>query len=208
VYAPAAFREDRAEILHEAIRRMKFGSLVTSGAAPGDPPEASHVPMQLDLTQGPHGVLLGHLAKPNPQAGLRGPALATFVGADAYISPAAYAAKRETGKVVPTWNYLAVHAAGTLEPIDDAAELTALVASLTDAHEATQAQPWKVTDAPPPYIASMVRGIVGFRLVIARLEGKWKFSQNRPEGDRAAIVAALRATAPEAAAMVEATLGK
>ncbi len=204
MYVPPAFREDRPEILRAAVRATGLAVLVSFG------PEgliASHVPMLLDEPEGPdiageHGVLVGHVARANPQwraSAADVQALAIFPGPDAYVSPSLYATKRETGKVVPTWNYVAVHAYGRLTFFDDPRELHALVSRLTVAHEAARPAPWAVTDAPAGFIASQLKGIVGFRLEIARLEGKWKMSQNRPMADRLGVVAGL---AEEGAASV------
>jgi transcriptional regulator len=153
---------------------------------------ASHVPMLLDPEPAPYGTLIGHLARPNPQArGAIGEALAIFQGPEAYITPSWYATKRENGKVVPTWNYIAIHAGGPVEFFNDADRLRAIVTRLTQRQETGRAEPWAVSDAPPDYIEGMLKGIVGFSLRIARLEGKWKMSQNRPAEDRAGVVAGL-----------------
>ncbi len=150
--------------------------------------------MLLDPDPAPYGTLLGHVARPNPQARGALPgvqALAIFQGPDAYITPSWYATKRENGKVVPTWNYVAIHAYGPVEFFDDTERLRAIVTRLTEREERTRAEPWAVTDAPADFIDGMLRGIVGFALSIARLEGKWKMSQNRPAQDRAGVVAGL-----------------
>jgi transcriptional regulator len=191
VYVPAHFREDRVELLHETMRRIALGTLVTIGA---DGPEAAHVPMLVDAAPAPFGTLTGHLARANPQWRNARPetkALAIFVGPEDYISPGWYPTKAETGKVVPTWNYLAIHATGKLRFFDDAERLRAIVTRLTETHEARRAEPWQVTDAPSGYIDAMLKAIVGFELVIETLEGKWKMSQNRPEADRQGVVAGL-----------------
>ena len=150
--------------------------------------------MLVEAGPGPFGTLHGHLAKANPQGrGNRADieALAIFLGPDAYISPNWYATKQETGKVVPTWNYLAVHAYGPIRFFNEPDRLLALVTSLTDTHEAGQPKPWAVGDAPADYIRGMLNGITGFELPITRLDGKWKMSQNRPAEDRAGVVAGL-----------------
>jgi transcriptional regulator len=191
MYLPKDFREERVPALHEAIRQIALATLVTLGP---DGVEASHVPMLIDPEPAPFGTLRGHLARANPQwrrvaAGTQ--ALAIFLGPETYITPSWYATKRASGKVVPTWNYVAVHAYGALRIVDDAAWLLALVTRLTATHEAGRAQPWAVSDAPADYIAGMVKAIIGFELPIARLEGKWKMSQNRPAEDRAGVVEGL-----------------
>jgi transcriptional regulator len=191
LYVPPLHKEDRLDVLHEAIRRARLGTLVTLTA---DGLIASHVPMLLDPEPAPYGTLIGHLARPNPQArGAIGEALAIFQGPDAYITPAWYATKRATGKVVPTWNYVAIHAYGTLELFHDPERLREVVTHLTDRHEGARAEPWAVTDAPGDFIDAMLKGIVGFALPIVRLEGKWKMSQNRPADDRAGVIAGLEA---------------
>jgi transcriptional regulator len=192
MYLPKDFIEERVPVLHEAIRQARIGTLVTLGEAGL---EASHVPMLIDPEPAPHGTLMGHIARTNPQwrrptAGVQ--ALAMFLGPNAYISPAWYATKRQTGKVVPTWNYVAIHAYGAVQFFDDAERLLRLVTRLTETHEAGRAAPWAVSDAPTSYIQTMLKGIVGFELPIARLEGKWKMSQNRPAQDRAGAIEGLR----------------
>ena len=202
MYVPPAFREDRPEVLRAAIRATGLAILVSHG------PEgivASHVPMLLDDAGGANGTLLGHIARANTQWRQSTPdipALAIFPGPDAYISPSWYATKRVTGKVVPTWNYVAVHAYGQLVFFDDPGELRALVSRLTSVREAGRPVPWAVTDAPADFVASQVKGIVGFRLAITRLEGKWKMSQNRPMADRLGVIDGLRQQAEPTGAAV------
>jgi transcriptional regulator len=205
VYVPPAFQESRLPVLHTAIRSAGLAILVTFGS---EGIVASHVPMLLDDAEGPKGTLSGHIARANGQwrqSAADVPALAIFPGPDAYVSPSFYATKRETGKVVPTWNYIAVHAYGPLAFFDDPAELHALVSRLTAKHEGGRAAPWAVTDAPAEFIASQLKGIVGFRLAITRLEGKWKLSQNRPMADRLGVIEGLEEEGgPEAAAIADA----
>jgi transcriptional regulator len=191
MYNPPLFKEDRIEVLHDAIRRMGLATLVTQTA---DGLIASHMPMLLDPEPAPYGTLIGHLARPNPQAhGAIGEGLAIFRGPDAYITPSWYATKRQNGKVVPTWNYVAIHAYGAVEFFNDPERLRDVVTRLTERHEAERAQPWAVTDAPPDFIDGMLKGIVGLAIPIARLEGKWKMSQNRPAEDRAGVISGLEA---------------
>ena len=191
VYVPPLFKEDHVEVLHEAIRQVGLATLVTYTA---DGLIASHVPMLLDIGPAPYGTLIGHLARPNPQArGAVGEALAIFQGPEAYITPSWYATKRETGKVVPTWNYVAIHAYGTVEFFNDRERLLEVVTRLTERQEAPRAEPWAVDDAPADFIDVMLKGIVGFAMPITRLEGKWKMSQNRPAEDRAGVVNGLEA---------------
>jgi transcriptional regulator len=201
MYTPPLFQEDRVEILHAAIRAGGLATLVTLTA---DGLIASHVPILLDPEPAPYGTLTGHLARPNPQArGAVGDALTIFMGPDAYVTPSWYATKRATGKVVPTWNYVAIHATGPISFFDDPDRLLDVVTRLTGQYESGRAAPWAVDDAPADFVQGMLKGIIGFTLPIARLEGKWKMSQNRPAADRAGVVAGLQADGrPEVAALI------
>jgi transcriptional regulator len=154
---------------------------------------ASPLPLLLAAAEGEQGVLYGHVAKANPQwqKPVVGEALAIFMGADAYVTPSWYASKAEHGKVVPTWNYSAVHAYGPIEFFDDEARLRDVVTRLTELHEKSRDNPWSVSDAPEAYLKSQLRGIVGLRLPIMRLEGKRKLSQNRNAADRAGVANGL-----------------
>jgi len=197
LYLPSHFKQSDLAVLHEFIRGSGLVTLVSLGA---DGLIASHVPMLLDAETGPYGTLIGHLAKPNPQG--RGvadgvEALAIFHGPDAYVTPNWYATKREHGKVVPTWNYVAVHAHGTIEFFDDSDQLLDVVTRLTNRHEGSRAAPWAVSDAPPDFIKAHLKGIIGFRLTITKLDGKWKMSQNRPAADRTGVAEGLRAEGRE-----------
>jgi transcriptional regulator len=188
VYLPPHFTETRPDILAAHIERHDFALLVTNGAGGMI---ASQIPV---LSETRDGVLRlqGHLARANPQVAdlaAGGEALMIFAGPHAYISPGWY----EAGPAVPTWNYASVHAYGTVRPIDDAGWLRGLLRRLSDRHEAREAVPWRMDDLPAPYLASMLKGIVGLELAVARLEGKFKLSQNRPAGDRPRIIAALEA---------------
>jgi transcriptional regulator len=209
VYVPAHFKEDNIEVLHELIRSAGLATLVSMTA---DGMIASHAPMMLEPDPAPFGTLIGHLAKANPHGRKVDPGVQTLVifhGPDGYITPSYYAAKKEHGKVVPTWNYTAIHAYGTLEVFNDPAELLDVVTRLTNRFETRRAQPWAVTDAPGDFVQGMLRGIVGLRLPIARLEGKIKMSQNRPATDLPGVVEGLRLDGQEdlAQAVVRATSG-
>jgi transcriptional regulator len=177
VYRPDMFREDRAEVLQDAVRRIGFATLVTDGL------EANHLPM---LLQDGGQVLRGHVARANPvwKKG-DGAALAIFLGPHAYVSPNWYPSKAETGKAVPTWNYITVHARGSIRWIQDAAWLRTHVGALSASHEAGRDVPWMISDAPIGYIDGLLRAIVGFELAIESLQGKYKLNQNRDPADHA-----------------------
>lgn len=177
MYVPDHFREDRPDVLQDTIRRIGFATLVTTGM------EANHLPMLLQ-----DGMLCGHVARANPvwKSG-DGPGLAIFLGPHAYVSPSWYPGKAATGKAVPTWNYITVQARGTIRWTHDIGWLKTHVAALSDANEASRAEPWAVADAPDSYIDGLLRAIVGFEIAVTALEGKYKLSQNRDEADRAGV---------------------
>lgn len=187
MYVPPAFRQTDLPALHREIGNCRLATLVSHGQ---NGLQASHLPLLLRPEEGRYGTLYGHLARANPhwQVLAEGTeALVMFNGPDAYVSPSWYPAKAEHGKVVPTWNYIAVHAYGRAEVFDDAERLRSLLAGLTERHEGPRPQPWAVDDAPQDYIAGMLRAVVGFALPIERLEGKWKLGQNRSEADRRGV---------------------
>lgn len=187
MYVPPAFRQTDLPVLHREIGNCRLATLVSHGE---NGLQASHLPLLLRPEEGRYGTLYGHLARANPhwQVLAEGTeALVMFNGPDAYVSPSWYPAKAEHGKVVPTWNYIAVHAYGRAEVFDDAERLRSLLAGLTERHEGPRPQPWAVDDAPQDYIAGMLRAVVGFALPIERLEGKWKLGQNRSEADRRGV---------------------
>jgi transcriptional regulator len=192
MYVPAHFEETRPEVLHELIRDHSLAALVTVGPAGLN---ANHIPLEIDPEPAPLGTLRGHVARGNPvwrDFSRDVEALAIFQGPQAYISPAWYRTKRETGKVVPTYNYAVVHAYGPMRVIEDREWLRGLVERLTDRHEAGRPGAWKVGDAPADFIEQMLGGIVGIEIQLTRLVGKWKVSQNRPMADREEVVKALR----------------
>ncbi len=198
MYIPPAFQENDPAALHAAIRAARLATFVTATA---EGLIGSPLPMILDETEGPYGTLYGHVARANPQWRLApiGDAMAVFMGPDAYVTPSWYATKRETGKVVPTWNYVAVHVYGAVEFFEDAQRLRDVVTRLTNLHETSRAEtagvePWAVTDAPEDFITSQLRGIVGLRMPITRIDGKRKMSQNRSAEDRAGVVEGLAAS--------------
>jgi transcriptional regulator len=190
MYQPDHFRVDDLAQLHALMRKRPFAALVSAGPAGL---YGSHLPTVLKH-EGEFGVIECHLARANPhcqELAAVSEALMIFQGAEGYITPNWYATKAETGKVVPTWNYAVVHAYGRPEVKDDAAWLRRHVGELTAQQEKAEARPWQVSDAPERYIEVMLRGIIGFRFVITRLEGKWKMSQNREMPDRAGVVEGL-----------------
>ncbi|NRG17826.1 FMN-binding negative transcriptional regulator [Rhizobiales bacterium] len=191
MYTRETSRETRPEVLKGAIRDIHFAMLVT----PADGEIfCSHLPMI--LVEDDEGVRLeGHLARGNPHwRALEGPmpSLAVFHGPQAYISPSWYATKRESGKVVPTWAYVAVHAHGSLSAIDEPPQLLDHLAQLTDRNEAGRSDPWSLEDAPDGFIPALSRGIVGVRLSVERLEGSWKLNQHRSDADRIGMIEGLR----------------
>ena len=191
MHIPSAFAETRIDVMHALMRAHPLATLVI---AHGAGLEAHHLPMHLDSSRGTHGVLQGHIARANSlrQHGALGiGALAIFHGPEAYITPSWYATKRETGKVVPTWNYVTVHAHGHLRIIDDSQWLRAHLEQLVAENESHEASPWKISDAPPDYVDTMLNGIVGFEFDIAQLEGKWKASQNHPAANREGVIDGL-----------------
>jgi transcriptional regulator len=192
MYVPRHFDESRTEVLHELIRCHPLGALIAHTEQGLD---ASHVPFELDAQRGPHGTLRCHLAKANPlwkQIGAGAPVMVVFQGAHAYISPSWYASKQEHGKVVPTWNYVVVHAHGTATTTHDPVWLRTLVEDLTRRQETGRIDPWQVSDAPSDYVDKMLGAIVGVEIPIARLTGAWKLSQNRSPADRRGAIEGLR----------------
>jgi transcriptional regulator len=197
MYQPPHFREDRLDVQHALIRACSLGVLVTAGPSGL---QANHLPFLID--PGPErGTLRAHLARANPQAAELAAApecLVVFQGPQHYISPSLYPTKRETGKVVPTWNYITVHVWGRPQLIEDATWLRQQIDDLTRHHEAPRAEPWNVSDAPELYVAAQVKGIIGLEIPIGRIDGKWKVSQNRPAADRAGVAAGLRGGSDDA----------
>ncbi len=187
LYQPPAFREDRLEVQHGLIRACPLGLLVTAGPAGL---LANPIPFLVDPAAAPLGLLQAHLARANPQLAELAQVeecLVVFQGPQAYVSPSWYASKQEHGRVVPTWNYVTVHAWGRPRVLDDAGWIAWQTDALTRAQEAAMPQPWAVEDAPADFVAAHRRAIVGLTVEITRIEGKWKVSQNRPEGDRRGV---------------------
>ena len=192
MYQPPHFREDRIEVQHDLIRTHPLGLLITSGPSGL---LANPLPFLIYADATERGTLRAHLSRGNPhwrELAAVEQCLVVFQGPQEYITPSWYATKRETGKVVPTWNYVTVHAWGRPHVIDDAAWLRHQLEDLTLLKEGARPTPWKIDDAPAQYVVSQIKGIVGVEIPIDRIEGKWKVSQNRPEADRAGVVAGLR----------------
>ena len=199
MYIPKHFAEDDVAEMHALMRDRPLATLVSHGA---DGLHANHLPLLLV-----DGKLQGHVARANPlwQAGnVAGEVLVIFHGDDSYISPSGYATKAEHGKVVPTWNYAAVHAYGELRVIDDPHWIFAQISALTAANEAALPQPWAVTDAPADYIGKMLGAIVGIEISITRLLGKWKVSQNQPAVNQASLIAVLEKAGDPMAGLIRA----
>ena len=191
MYVPAHFAESRVEVLHELIRGRPLGVLVTLGA---EGLSANHVPFEIAAEPQPFGSLRCHVARANPvwcDFTSDCEALVIFTGPSTYVSPSWYPTKNQSGEVVPTYNYLAVHAYGAMKAIHDPEWLRGLVTRLTHRFEASRETPWQVTDAPAPFIEKQLGAIVGIEIPITRLVGKWKVSQNRPPQDREGVARAL-----------------
>jgi transcriptional regulator len=205
MYLPKHFEQPDADAVAALLAAHPLATLLWSG--PGSL-EAEHLPLRWERgpDDGEHGTLRGHVARANPvwREAAGQAVLAVFRGPQAYVSPSWYPSKAEHGKVVPTWNYAVAHLHGPLRVVDDAAWLRAFVGRLTDAHEAAFPSPWQVSDAPGDFIDQMLRAIVGIEIPVARLQAKWKTSQNRSAADRAGVAAGLAAGLGDDAAMMAA----
>lgn len=205
MYLPAHFAVPCIDDLHRFVRAHPLAAIVVQ--ADGEL-AADHVPLLLQPEPSPHGMLLGHVARANPlwrHAGAGLPCLALFRGVEHYISPNGYASKAESGKVVPTWNYEAVHVNGTIRAVDDRDWLRRFLEALTHEHERTQAKPWRIDDAPAGYVETMLGAVVGVEISIERIVGKAKLSQNQPPANRRSLIAMLRGSDdPASQAMAEA----
>jgi transcriptional regulator len=186
MYVPPHFAEHDLGKLHDFIEAHSFGLLVTQVDGL---PFATHLPLLLDRTAGPNGTLIGHLARANPQwrQAHGQTALAVFSGPHAYVSPTWY----EAEQTVPTWNYVAVHAYGRVEVIEDADAVLEIVRRLVGVHERSMPQPWSMTESGT-FVDRLLAQIVGLRIEVERIEGKWKLNQNHPAERRAKVVRAFR----------------
>ena len=198
MYLPKHFEQHDAALVLALMREHPLATLITLGAeGTGAESEvgihADHVPLEYDPTQGEHGTLTGHVARANPlwRRAQGQPVLAVFSGPQTYITPSWYATKALTHQVVPTWNYSVVHAHGVMEAIEDGPWLHALVSRLTQHHESPRAEPWAVSDAPDPFVQQLLGAIVGIRIPLRQLVGKWKISQNRNQADRQGVARGL-----------------
>jgi len=188
MYLPAHFEETRVDVMHALMRAHPLATWVVPSP---DGLVVNHVPFLVDPSRGPHGTLVGHVARANPVWRQLVAGVAVFQGPQAYISPNWYPSKREHGKAVPTWNYAVVHAHGTPRALESRDDLLRIVTRLTEVHEAGSAVPWSVADAPADYLDQMLKAIVGIEMPIERLVGKWKVSQNRSLPDRMGTAAGL-----------------
>jgi transcriptional regulator len=192
MYTPKDFEVTDLPLLHAAMKQSELATLVTTTT---QGLVATHLPLLLDENKGEYGMLSGHVSRANvqwQQSDPTGEALIIFLGLDTYVTPNWYPAKQETGRVVPTWNYAAIHAYGRLSFTEDPEWLRGMVTALTIKHEASFPVPWEVSDAPKTFIDSQLKAIVGFEFEILRLEGKQKFNQNRSEEDRLGVIEGLR----------------
>lgn len=217
MYIPRKNAEERPEVLAAYMRAHPLATLVSTG--PAGELWATHLPVVYDSTAGPHGTIECHVARANPHhklvraaaaqttSGTPRESLVIFTGPDAYVTPTWYPGKAEHGREVPTWNYVAVHAYGTLTLHDDPEWLLAHVSRLSAENEAGRSDPWSVSDAPADYIARQLEAIVGFELRLTRLEARWKMSQNRTSAEIDGVVEGLGASERpmdrEVAAIVE-----
>lgn len=194
---PKHFAENRRDALHSLIETNPLATLIVADRSHV---LVDHFPLVLERESGKHGVLRGHVPVGNEmwtQFDGHRKAIAVFHGPQTYITPNWYPSKQEHGKVVPTWNYVVVHAHGIPRVIRDEDWLLQHLEELTDKHEAASDRPWRVSDAPQEFTSKMLRLIVGIEMPISSLEGKWKISQNRPALDRAGVVAGLSEGADE-----------
>ncbi len=189
MYVPPSFLESDTQKLHDFMHAHSFATLISS---PSDEPIASHLPVLLDRDAGPRGRLIGHFARANShwEVASSGMALVIFHGPHAYVSPG----WMEPRNVVPTWNYVAVHAYGTLRLIEDRDQLRDIVRRTVEKYESLREQPWSMNGPEPDFIDKLLAGIVGFEIDIERLEGKWKLNQNHPVERRSQIIRGLQST--------------
>ena len=207
MYIPKSVQQTDPNELHKLIRERPLAALVVNT---GSGLTANHLPLHLIQDGSSLGLLQGHIARANPlwrECPADSPVLAIFQGPDAYVSPNWYPTKQEHGKVVPTWNYVAVHAVGKIRFIDEPGWKLDFLQRLTAHHESTQQNPWSVTDAPTDFTEKMLGAIVGLEVLIDDLQGKWKASQNQPKQNRLGVVNGLAGGDGDAPAMAELMVG-
>ncbi len=207
MYIPKHFSEPNTVELHALMRAYPLATLVSISAHGLN---ANHIPLHLDAATGTHGTLSGHLARKNPlwkDIANNNQMLAIFHGPDAYVTPSWYASKAQTGMVVPTWNYVAVHVHGTVKVIEDKEWLRTHLSSLTADQEAKFKQPWQIEDAPADFIDKLMHAVAGIEMEITHLSGKWKVSQNQSVENQLGVIQGLRVNnipaQSEMAAMIE-----
>ena len=191
MYIPADFEIPQIDVMHQLIKQYALGILFTHGMSGLD---ANHLPFELSTEQSELGVLHAHVSRQNPiwQDIKDGDdVLVVFRAGDAYISPQWYPSKHEHHQQVPTWNYIVIHAYGKVKIHDDERYVLGVVARLTRTHEATQAEPWKMSDAPKDYLEPMLKEIVGIEIKITKLQGKAKLGQNKEYRDVLGVANAL-----------------
>jgi transcriptional regulator len=200
MYIPAAFAETDRTKLHDFIQQNSFGLLVSQVDGL---PFATHLPFLLERTTGLHGTLVGHMARTNPQwrAASDQTALAIFSGPHAYVSPTWY----EAEQVVPTWNYIAVHAYGQIQIIEDKGALLEIVQKMVRVYEQTMPRPWSF-DGSSTFVERLLAQIVGFRMEVEKIEGKWKLNQNHPAERREKVIRVLQQRGDENAQAIAAMM--
>lgn len=196
MYCPVHFQEDRIEVIRELIVNYPLATIVYR--CDGEM-AAEHIPLILDPCEAASVRMIGHVARGNELSryATDEEVLVIFQGPSLYISPNWYQTKEEGGKVVPTWNYVTLHAYCKLRTTDDRIRKLAIVTMMTDQMEASQPEPWRVTDAPETYIDRMLSGIVGLEFEVLRWQGKWKVSQNQPEANQHSLVNQLSSDGSE-----------
>ncbi|MFA5982863.1 MAG: FMN-binding negative transcriptional regulator [Methylococcaceae bacterium] len=192
MYIPKHFEELRIDVLHQLIHTHPLATLVTMSS---NGLNANHIPLSLQPFPQPLGTLQGHIARANTMLtdiASGSEVLAIFHGAQSYISPSWYATQKETGKVVPTWNYSVVHAYGILKTVDDSKWLHRHLEQFTAQNEAAFSTPWALSDAPQEFTEKLINHIIGIEMQITRLHGKWKVSQNQPQNNRDGVIKGLK----------------
>lgn len=203
MYLPKLFEENSLEVMQQLMRDRPLATVVTLSSQGLN---ANHIPLHFAAIENSYGVLRGHVARSNSiWSDLQNEeVLAIFHGPESYVSPSWYATKKETGKVVPTWNYAVVHAHGALSVIDDPAWIRTQLEALTDQQEEPHSKPWAVADAPHEYAQILLEAVVGIEIKITKLSGKWKVSQNQPPQNQAGVISGLDGLKqPEAVAMAD-----